>query len=90
MESLGNMNQERISTAINYYNHIFERNRATQKAYYEKNNEAVKLKNRIAYYTKYCKDPEYLTKRRQYSKARYLLKKQQGKQLATPVPTLYI
>ncbi len=78
METLGNMSQERILTAINYYNHILERNRATQKAYYEKNKEAVKLKNKLAYHTKYCKDPDYLAKRSQYSKKKYLLKKFQG------------
>ncbi len=71
MESIGNMNQDRINTAINYYNHILERNRANQRAYYEKNKEAVKLKNKIAYHTKYSKDPDYLAKRSQYSKAKY-------------------
>jgi hypothetical protein len=37
MESLGNMNQERISTAINYYNHILE----PPKKHITKNKEAV-------------------------------------------------
>jgi hypothetical protein len=79
METLGNTNQDRIITAINYYNHILERNRANQRAYYEKNKEAVKLKNKLAYHTKYCIDPNYLVKRSQYSKTRYLTKKLQGR-----------
>jgi hypothetical protein len=78
METLGNMSQERILTAINYYNHILERNRANQRAYYEKNKEAVKLKSKIAYHSKYSKDPDYLAKRSQYSKKKYLLKKLKG------------
>ena len=54
-----------------YYNHILERNRANQKKYYAKNREAIKIKNRIAYQTRYSKDPEFLAKRSKYFKKKY-------------------
>lgn len=61
------------------YNELISKQKQAQKKYYEKNKEKIISHNKQYYTEKLKNDTEYINKKREYNKKRYLEKKSLGK-----------
>ena len=76
MESSGkNEPVQFILKAVTQYKKLQEQNRLYHKKYYQTHKDYVNQKSREAYYNKYAIDPEFLARRSEYFKQRYLKRK---------------
>jgi len=73
------LNNNELMKVLENYKEKIEKNKRYQKNYYLKNKDKINRVNNEAYKNKYSKDPEFLSRRSEYFKKRYLIKKEKAK-----------
>jgi len=74
-----NLYDNELMKVLGDYKKKAERNKLYHKNYYLKHKDKINRINNQAYKQKYSKDPEFLARRSEYFRQRYLIKKKKAK-----------